>query len=100
MAAWKVPGALRSSGETVLEERGLDSPAQRFGIVLVIENASDGAEERFVERVLIAAVIARCEVPANSLSPIPVYLLIQIVPHAPNDMLARNVSVRVSHHRR
>jgi hypothetical protein len=82
---------LRQPREAVLEERSLDAPAQRFGAAIVVEQAGHASQKRSLERVLIAAVIAELEVLANLLLAIGVYFVIEIVPHTPDDVLARNV---------
>ena len=50
----------------MLDQRRLDSFAQRFVAGVTIEQAGDGAQERALEGVLIPAVVAELEVLANA----------------------------------
>jgi hypothetical protein len=75
----------------VLDERSLYSTAQRVVVSLVVQNPRNRAQERALECVLIATVIAVFEVAANLLLAIRIDLIIEVVPNATDDVSARDV---------
>jgi len=72
--------------------------AQRGVVSLVVQNPRNRAQERALECVLIATVIACFKVAANLVLAIRIDLIIEVVPHATDDVCARDVIHLVCRH--